>query len=193
MSFFKNLVKIVSAASSIAGPKESASTFAFLDEGKNPIRDLQNRIIVNLSSGTQIQYAINLFSFEEFQRELMGKPTEEFESKRVRVRMILNPEGQGVQSLDIETPKGNKIGRLEKDDISQLHQIFSKVSEYFPTLDERLVGPFAFEVAAEIEGSWDYIEDDEDSPKPYWEPSLDSLVLKIKDPLSFDIKSEKQD
>jgi hypothetical protein len=191
MSFFKNLVKVVSAVSEIAGTKESASTFTFLDEGKNPVRDSENRIIVNLASGTQIEYEINLFSYEETLRELLGKPSEEFESKRVKVRLILNSEGQGAQAIHIETPKGNKVGRFDKDEIGQPLQIFSSVTDHFKTIDDRLIGPFAFEVAAEIEGSWDYIEDNEDSPKPYWEPSLDNLILKIKDPLSFDIKSEK--
>jgi hypothetical protein len=191
MSFFKNLSKVISAVSALSGNKQTSSSFAYMEEGKNPIRDSHNRIIVSLSSGTQIEHEINLFSYEDAWRELMGRPSEDFESKRVRVRLILNPEGQGAQAIDIETLKGNKVGRFDKDEISRPLAIFTNLSEYFNQIDQRLVGPFAFEVAAEIEGSWDYIEDDEDSPKPYWEPSLDSLVLKIKDPLTFDIKSEK--
>jgi hypothetical protein len=191
MSFFKNLGKVISAVSAMSGSKQSANSFAFMDEGNDPIRDDQNRIIVSLSSGTQIEHEINLFSYEDAWRELMGRPSEDFESKRVRVRLILNPEGQGAQAIDIETLKGNKVGRFDKDEIARPLAIFTNLSEYFKQIDERLVGPFAFEVAAEIEGSWDYVEDDEDSPKPYWEPSLESLVLKIKDPLTFDVKSDK--
>jgi hypothetical protein len=190
MSFFKKLAKVVSSVSAMSVSKQATDTFSFMDEGKNPIRDSENRIIVTLSSGTQIEHEINLFTFEDTWRELMGRPSEDFESKRVRVRLILNPEGQGAQAINIETLKGNKVGRFDKDEISRPLQIFSKISEYFIQIDPRLVAPFAFEVAAEIEGSWDYVEDDEDSPKPYWEPSLDSLTLKIKDPLTFDIKSE---
>jgi hypothetical protein len=191
MSFFKNLGKVISAVSALSGNKQTANSFAFMDEGKDPVKDSQNRIIVSLSGGTQIEHEINLFSYEDAWRELMGRPSDDFESKRVRVRLILNPEGQGAQAIDIETLKGNKVGRFDKDEVSRPLAIFTNLSEYFKQIDERLVGPFAFEVAAEIEGSWDFIEDDEDSPKPYWEPSLDSLVLKIKDPLTFDIKSEK--
>jgi hypothetical protein len=191
VSFFRNLAKIVSAVSAMSGNKESANPFTFMEEGKNPVRDTENRIIVNFTSGSEIEHEINLFSYEETLRELMGRPSEDFESKKVKVRLILNPEGQGAQAIDIETLKGNKVGRFDKDEISRPLQIFTKVGDYLGQIDERLVGPFAFEVAAEIEGYWEYVEDDEDSEKPYWEPSLDSLVLKIKDPLTFDVKSEK--
>jgi hypothetical protein len=190
MSFFKNLAKVFSAVSAMSGNNESANPFTFMEEGKNPIRDSENRIIVDFKSGSEIEHEINFFSHDETLRELMGRPSEDFESKKVRVRLILNPEAQGAQSIDIETLKGNKVGRFEKDEISRPSQIFTKVEEYLGQIDERLVGPFAFEVSAEIEGSWEYVDDEEDSEKPYWEPSIDSLTIRIKDPLTFDVKSE---
>jgi hypothetical protein len=192
VSFLKKIIKAVASTSTPPKAAGPSSDFSYLVEGKEPLRDSQNRIIVSFLAGQQIEHEVKTFSYDETIRELLGKPSEDFESRKVRLRLILNPGESGAKSIDIETVKGNKVGRFLEDEISRPLQIFSKVGEFLGSVDGRLASPLVFEVSADIEGSWEYVEDvedDEDHDKPYWEPSLDSVVVKIKDPLTFDIKS----
>lgn len=192
MSFFKNIAKMITAvskANNATGSRGSSNSFSFIDEGKEPARDEKGRIVVIFSAGSQFEFDVNLFSYEDTQRELLGKPNEDFESRNVRVRLLLNPSGEGTQVIDIETTKGNKVGRFSKEDIQTPLQILNQLNGFLGSVDARLVGEFAFDVSAQVEGSWEYVEDDEDSPKPYWEPSLDRLTIRLKDPITFDIKS----
>jgi hypothetical protein len=189
MGFFDNLAKAITEVKKAQNAPVVSGKFAFQDEGKAPLRDSSNRVIVKVQTGSSISLGVNEQSeTPEVVKYLLGKPEadKEIENRSVRLRIFRDLESEYPDSVKIETTKGDFIGWVLKNDSAiackVIDSLTQQVRQVAPELDS-----LVFDVGAKVDGAFD--EDEDEEGKTILVPNFD-VVLKIKDPAEIDIQSE---
>jgi hypothetical protein len=188
MGFLK---KITKALSETANKSTKFGQFKFQEEGRAPITDSKGRVIVKVQKGSNIVLGVNKQDCSvQGARYLLGKPEadKDVESKSVRVRIQRDLNSRYADSISIETPKGDFVGWILKENSATaakiLEALTSEIQAMAPGL-ENLV----FDVGAQVDGTYD--EDQDDTGKSILFPDLTHIEIYLKNPAEFEIHSEE--
>ena len=185
------LDKLARALTEVANEKRASGKFKFQEVGKPPMRDSKGRVVVKLHPGPNI--TLNVDSRDATipaQKYLLGKVEayKEVEGRGVRVRLIPPQAAAALNSIAVETPKGELIGWVAQKDSKLAAKAIESLLQQLQTLVQDL-GSFVFEVSAIVDGTYDVDEDE--SGKEFVEPDISYLEIRIKDPAELDIFPEK--
>jgi len=188
MGFLDKLAKAITEAQKQS--KASSGKFTFQEEGKNPKRDSDNRVIVKVSTGNKIVLGVNKEDISDKAIALLlGKPEadKEVENKSVRLRITRDLESPYPDSVKIETVKGDFVGWVLKRDSALGARIIDSLTSQVQSLAPD-IGAIVFDVGAKVDGTFD--EDEDEQGKISLEPDLQHVEIQIKDPAEIDILSE---
>jgi hypothetical protein len=132
-------------------------------------------LVCVLTHGTDIEIGVNKQHASMVALQyLIGAPDEAGDiSRQVPVWMWRDDTSQYPDSVRVETPTGELVGWVLKDDSTLACQIVDQIGEVVPRSEPRAVGRrIIFEVIAEVEAYWE----------PGDEPELLSVLLGIKQP-----------
>ena len=183
------LEKLAKAMLEIASEKSASGKFKFQEESSSPAIDSNGRVIVKVQSGSSIVLGVNKQDCSiEAERFLLGKPEayKEVESKSVRLRIQRDLQSPYPDSVSVETPKGDFVGWILKDDsaiaVKVLDALTSQIKALAPELESLI-----FDVGAQVDGTYD--EDEDEAGKEVLMPDLSHVEIRIKDPAEIDIHS----
>jgi len=164
----------------------------FQEDGALPNRDSMNRAIVKVQSGKNILLGVNKENAtDKAILFLLGKPEayKEVEAKSVRLRIMRDLESPYPDSVKVETPKGDFVGWIKKNDSALAVKVLDALSEQIRQVATEL-DSLVFDVGAKVDGTYD--EDEDEDGKPSLVPALDWLEVQIKDPAELDVLSQLQ-
>ncbi len=190
MGILDNLIKLISQQP----PKQTKATsssegLAYTQTGTGPQRDLKNRVVAKLASGSQLVFSVNKQHVTgEALKYLMGKPKEDDEvSRSVRLRMFRDDESQFANSVKLETPRGDLVGWILKADSDLACKLIDQLDDALKAHDPALRGErIVFDVSAKVSGYSMMPEDEDDEPY-----DLEEVEIRIKDPVEMDVDGEK--
>jgi hypothetical protein len=189
MGFFDNLAKALNEVKKAQNASGVSGKFKFQEEGKSPLRDLSNRVIVKVQTGSPIELGVNEQSDSpEIVKYMLGKPEadKEVENRSVRLRIFRDSGSEFPDSVKVETTKGEFVGWVLKNDSALacklIDSLTQQVKQVAPELDS-----LVFDVGAKVDGTFD--EDEDEDGKVTLIPDFD-VVIKIKDPADVDIQSQ---
>ena len=188
MGIFSKVAKVAFQAikESRQSQANASGSFDYLIQGLSPEVDLSGRVIARLGGGIDIQLEATHYTAEgKALAYLVGRRNEDFESRTVRLRMVLR-EAKGESQLALETPNGDLAAFFKKDSLPLATDIFTQLSQAVLQADANLTGPLAVDVKAIVEGTWS--EDEDEDGKPIWVSQVDSLIIQIKLPIEVTIK-----
>jgi hypothetical protein len=186
MGFLDRLAK---ALIEVANEKATSGKFKFQEEGSSPITDLKGRVVVKVQTGSNIVLGVNKQDCSiAAERYLLGKPEayKEVEGKSVRLRIQRDIQSPYPDSVMVETPKGDFVGWVLKDDSVIAARVLDSLTEQIRALAPELVS-LIFDVGAQVDGSYD--EDEDETGKEVLIPDLGHVEIRIKDPAEIDILS----
>ena len=161
------------------GANTSLETDRHHDAETNP-----ESAVVTLAAGNQIELETNLkYVSSEAEKELLGNRENDEIEKSVKVLMHRDTQSQFKNSVRLVTQKGHLIGWVSKSDSDLACKVIDETSKAaLKEWKKELKGRFIyFEVSARVEG---YVNRD----GPDVDCGLDDLVIRIKDPVSADIR-----
>jgi hypothetical protein len=174
----------------IANEKSASGKFKFQEEGSSPITDSRGRVVVKVQTGSSIVLGVNKQDCSaQAERFLLGKPEayKEVEGKSVRLRIQRDLESPYPDSVSVETPKGDFVGWILKEDSAIAVKVLDSL-----TLQIRAIAPelehLIFDVGAQVDGTYD--EDEDEDGKEVLIPDLGHVEIRIKDPAEIDIHSQ---
>lgn len=185
------LDKLARALNEVANEKRASGKFKFQELGRPPMRDNKGRVVVKLHPGPNITLTVDVRDATIPARKyLLGKfeAYKEVEGRGVRVRLIPPQKVTAFDAVEVETPKGDLIGRVAQRDSKLAIKATESLLAQIQTLVQD-IGPVVFDVSAIVDGTYDVDEDD--SGNELVEPDISHLEIRIKDPAELDILPEK--
>jgi hypothetical protein len=164
------------------GKTRGKQGLTFQSTRTTPETDDQGRVIVRLGTGEQIYLDVRPSGDVQTDYFFMGKPKKDYIEHKVRVRVT---KIAGSDKYQVASPSGLVVGEIEFKVQSFADVVFQKINAELPKLHKLLKNrQFVFDVSASVEGDW--LEDSDEASG--WAASVDSIVIRIKDPASIDIR-----
>jgi len=170
----------------------------FVADSKEPSTDSQNRIVVKLSAGTQIEMPLHFIDHadhEAIARYVQGRKKGELDDEgELTARFRLIPrvvDYWGGTCYHFETPSG--VPAFEaRDYFNESFELITKIiddttstlTSHHPKLAQ---GRFAFDVPIRLYYQWVESVDEDDNVTGEIEMELDDPVLRLRDPLEVDV------
>lgn len=159
-------------------------------ESESLERDKDGNLVVRLGAGTQITLAVTSHkASDQAISELMGKPNEDFEGKTVRLRMKMAKELDSSVSVTLTTVKGHYVGWVLQSDLKLAVFTLERLTSAIQEADQIYRMPLIFDVPARVEGYWSEEESDDVPGKSVLVPDIDSVTVKLADPVKLEIRS----
>ena len=149
-----------------------------------PASTTRQSAVVTLAAGGQIELDTNLkYVSAEAERELLGSRENDEVDKSVRILMHRDTQSQFKNSVRLVTQKGHLIGWVQKSDSDLACKVIDQTTKAaLKEWKKELKGRFIyFEVSARVEG---YVSRDGTDV----DCGLDDMVIRIKDPVSADLR-----